>query len=231
MPKVDHEDHLGRIGLEISHVTRSNPELLQHRPEPLSIVASIESAQALWRIGEIAQWKSKHGRLSALLVRPNDCPPLLAMAYAHLSLRRRIVRGLSYRASWVIWSNLVICVDCADTRIIRTPFHQELLYTRSKIVAAAKAFGLDAIDMVSCDMTFRARVETEFGGSRSVLITKTWTYWQMSAPMVVGLDLMGRCASRDPDCLIPLTVFRNIASDTSNSSEHHPYHIRPIIIW
>jgi len=70
MPKVDHEDHLDRIGQEISRVTLSNPELLLQRPEPLSIVASIESAQALWRIGEIAQWKSKQCWLNALLVRP-----------------------------------------------------------------------------------------------------------------------------------------------------------------
>lgn len=70
VPKVDHEDHLEHIGQEISRIIQSNPELLRQRPEPLSIAASIESAQSLWRIGEIAQWKSKHGRLSALLVRP-----------------------------------------------------------------------------------------------------------------------------------------------------------------
>ncbi|KDQ16652.1 hypothetical protein BOTBODRAFT_106648, partial [Botryobasidium botryosum FD-172 SS1] len=37
---------------------------------------------------------------------------------------------------------------CADASIIRTPSRTELLYTRSRIVAAAKAFGLQAIDMV-----------------------------------------------------------------------------------
>ncbi|KAJ7288480.1 Pyruvate/Phosphoenolpyruvate kinase-like domain-containing protein [Mycena rebaudengoi] len=37
---------------------------------------------------------------------------------------------------------------CADTSIIRSPSRRELLYTRSQIVVAAKAFGLDAIDMV-----------------------------------------------------------------------------------
>ncbi|RDB17841.1 Citrate lyase subunit beta-like protein, mitochondrial [Hypsizygus marmoreus] len=37
---------------------------------------------------------------------------------------------------------------CADTSIIRSPTRQELLYTRSQIVIVAKAFGLDAIDMV-----------------------------------------------------------------------------------
>ena len=47
-----------------------------------------------------------------------------------------------------------IITDCADTRIIRTPSRQELLYTRSKIVAVARAFGLDAIDMVGCGLIF-----------------------------------------------------------------------------
>ncbi|CAA7261424.1 unnamed protein product [Cyclocybe aegerita] len=37
---------------------------------------------------------------------------------------------------------------CADTSIIRTSSRRELLFTRSQIVIAAKAFGLDAIDMV-----------------------------------------------------------------------------------
>ncbi|KAF8073632.1 Pyruvate/Phosphoenolpyruvate kinase-like domain-containing protein [Lyophyllum atratum] len=37
---------------------------------------------------------------------------------------------------------------CADTSIIRTPSRRELLFTRSQIVIAAKAFGLEAIDMV-----------------------------------------------------------------------------------
>ena len=39
-------------------------------------------------------------------------------------------------------------VDCADTGIIRTLERTELLYTRSQVVAAAKAYGLEAIDMV-----------------------------------------------------------------------------------
>ncbi|KAK1236258.1 hypothetical protein PQX77_000492 [Marasmius sp. AFHP31] len=37
---------------------------------------------------------------------------------------------------------------CADTSIVRTRSRQELLYTRSQIAIAAKAFGLEAIDMV-----------------------------------------------------------------------------------
>lgn len=74
MPKVDHEDHLGRIEQEISRVIQSNSELLHRHAEPISVVASIESAQALWKVGEIAKWKSKHVRLTALLVRPNLLP-------------------------------------------------------------------------------------------------------------------------------------------------------------
>lgn len=55
-------------------------------------------------------------------------------------------------------------IDCADTRIIRTPSRQELLYTRSSIVAAARAFGLDAIDMVGSYSTLRTRVEPNSAG-------------------------------------------------------------------
>jgi citrate lyase beta subunit len=39
-------------------------------------------------------------------------------------------------------------LDCADTSVVRTPSRQELLYPRSKIAVTAKAFGLEAIDMV-----------------------------------------------------------------------------------
>ena len=38
--------------------------------------------------------------------------------------------------------------DCADTSVIRTPSRQELLYPRSKIAVTARAYGLEAIDMV-----------------------------------------------------------------------------------
>ncbi|KAH9042049.1 citrate lyase beta subunit [Lactarius pseudohatsudake] len=37
---------------------------------------------------------------------------------------------------------------CADTSVIRTPSRQELLYPRSHLSVAARAFGLEAIDMV-----------------------------------------------------------------------------------
>ncbi|OJA20350.1 hypothetical protein AZE42_10535 [Rhizopogon vesiculosus] len=38
--------------------------------------------------------------------------------------------------------------DYADTSVSRTPSRFELLYVRSQITIAAKAFGLDTIDMV-----------------------------------------------------------------------------------
>jgi len=41
-----------------------------------------------------------------------------------------------------------IRLDCADTSILRTRSRQELLYTRSQIAIAAKAFGLESVDMV-----------------------------------------------------------------------------------
>ena len=156
IPKVDHEDHLSHIGQEISRVIQSNPELQRQRPEPLSVVASIESAQALWRIGEIAQWKSKHGHLSALLVRRNGCPQCVRTHLASVCSRGLYVR--SFRPHWAAGSNFSL-PDCADTRIVRTLSRQELLYTRSKILAVARAFGLDAIDMVGFYSTSRAFVE------------------------------------------------------------------------
>lgn len=82
---------------------------------PLRIVASIESATALWHLGEIAKWKSEGGAeaggiLTALLFAAEDY--------------------------------------CADTSVIRSRSRLELLYARSQVVTAAKAFGLEAIDMV-----------------------------------------------------------------------------------
>ncbi|TFY69086.1 hypothetical protein EVG20_g3310 [Dentipellis fragilis] len=81
---------------------------------PVRLVASIESARALWDIGEIARWTSTNG-----------------------SSRGGVLSALLFAAEDF----------CADTSIIRTTSRQELLYTRSKIAAAAKAFRLEAIDL------------------------------------------------------------------------------------
>jgi citrate lyase subunit beta-like protein len=50
---------------------------------------------------------------------------------------------------------------CADTSIIRTSTRRELLYTRSQIVIAAKAFQLDAIDMVCVNYRDLSTLEDE----------------------------------------------------------------------
>lgn len=50
---------------------------------------------------------------------------------------------------------------CADTGIMRTPSRRELLYTRSEIVITAKAFGLEAIDMVCVQYKDQSVLEDE----------------------------------------------------------------------
>ncbi|KAJ7065899.1 citrate lyase beta subunit [Mycena belliarum] len=104
LPKVHSADDLHIVSKAI-HAVRGNP---------LGLIASIESARALWNIGAIAGWKSDCGKsggtLTALLFAAEDY--------------------------------------CADTSILRSSSRLELLYTRSQIVIAAKAFGLEAIDMV-----------------------------------------------------------------------------------
>jgi len=42
-----------------------------------------------------------------------------------------------------------LMIDCADLGLTRTPERTELLYPRSKLVTTAKAFDLQAIDLVS----------------------------------------------------------------------------------
>ncbi|KAG8951365.1 hypothetical protein FRC04_006136 [Tulasnella sp. 424] len=84
-------------------------QALEATSGPFSVIASIESARALWNIGDIAGWRSSTGS-----------------AY---------VSGLLFAAE-------------DYTSIIRTRSRTELLYARSHVVNAAKAFGLHAIDMV-----------------------------------------------------------------------------------
>ncbi|KIP08983.1 hypothetical protein PHLGIDRAFT_355556 [Phlebiopsis gigantea 11061_1 CR5-6] len=115
LPKIHSASDLHTV----SHRMQSSLDLTgSTRTEPINIVASIESARALFNIGEIASWQSElgpllGGRLTALLFAAEDY--------------------------------------CADTMIIRTKTRQELLYTRSQIAITARAFGLQAIDMVCVD--------------------------------------------------------------------------------
>jgi citrate lyase subunit beta-like protein len=121
---------------------------------PLHIVASIESARSVWNLGDIAAWKSEHGpelggTLSALLV---YIPlHLHSLSCSTANLPKFASEDCKYSPSFLFIETMFksCIVDCADTSIIRTPSRQELLYTRSQIVVAAKTFGLNAIDMVS----------------------------------------------------------------------------------
>jgi hypothetical protein len=66
----------------------------------------------------------------------------------------------------------MLMVDCADVGLIRTPGRSEMLYPRSKLVTTAKAFGLQAIDLVRLLLTILSSL-TWCADVRYVLITKT----------------------------------------------------------
>ncbi|KAF9266650.1 beta subunit of citrate lyase [Marasmius fiardii PR-910] len=110
LPKVNSVQDLHFASRHIHQVLQQNS-----RQTPLHIVSSVESAKALWNLGDIARWKSEHDEVQG-----------------------GVLSGLLFAAEDY----------CADTCIIRTRSRQELLYTRSQIAIAAKAFGLEAIDMV-----------------------------------------------------------------------------------
>ncbi|TCD64529.1 hypothetical protein EIP91_003996 [Steccherinum ochraceum] len=57
---------------------------------------------------------------------------------------------------------------CADTSIIRTPSRRELLYTRSQVSVTARAFGLEAIDMVCINYRDPAYLKEECQDGREL---------------------------------------------------------------
>lgn len=57
---------------------------------------------------------------------------------------------------------MTLATDCADTSVVRTTSRQELLFIRSQIVITAKAFGLEAIDMVRTGLTLHFGVSPVF---------------------------------------------------------------------
>jgi len=102
----------------------------------LELIASIESARALWNLGAIASWRPENslgGTLTALLFAAEDY--------------------------------------CADTGILRSPSRHELLYTRSSIAIAARAFGLNAIDMVCVNYKDHTYLEDECRDGRQLGFT------------------------------------------------------------
>ncbi|KAM6494139.1 Pyruvate/Phosphoenolpyruvate kinase-like domain containing protein [Amanita muscaria] len=91
----------------------------------------------------------------AFKVSPREAPiriiPSIESAKAMWNLNNIVTWKSKYGglSGGVISALLFAAEDyCADTSIIRTPSRRELLYTRSEIVVTAKAFGLEAIDMV-----------------------------------------------------------------------------------
>ncbi|KAH0832185.1 citrate lyase beta subunit [Lanmaoa asiatica] len=89
---------------------------------PLRIVASVESARSVVGLGDIASWRSEFG--------PEKGGELTALLVSSSSTHHSDPR------------------NCADTSVVRTTSKRELLYVRSQIVIMAKAFELEAIDMV-----------------------------------------------------------------------------------
>ena len=58
--------------------------------------------------------------------------------------------------------------DCADTSITRTKNFQELLYARSKIATYARAYKLEAIDMVCTALHDPSQLQLECQSAREL---------------------------------------------------------------
>ncbi|KAL7410009.1 Pyruvate/Phosphoenolpyruvate kinase-like domain-containing protein [Mrakia frigida] len=106
IPKVDHPAHLSKVASLIKEARGRSAEVGSRVP----LIASVESAESLWNVGDIAGWRGEGCQMSGLLFAAEDF--------------------------------------CASTSILRSPSRVELLYARSRIVMAAKAFNIAAVDMV-----------------------------------------------------------------------------------
>lgn len=165
LPKVHSPEDLHYVSRKILEHRGNIQSANNSSPNrPINLVASIESARSLINIGGIASWQSQHGpvyggKLSALLVcravswfthyQPTD---------AQNSLLLKIVCSLHL---WLERESDAV-LDCADTSIIRTSSRRELLYTRSQVSITARAFKLEAIDMV-CSASLPTRYNFMFG--------------------------------------------------------------------
>ncbi|XP_006462649.1 hypothetical protein AGABI2DRAFT_193761 [Agaricus bisporus var. bisporus H97] len=111
------------------------------------ILPKIHSAQDLDRVSDIVFKLYRDTEREAVL----NIIPSIESARAMVNIEK--IAGWSSKGGiqmgGVLSALLFAAEDyCADTSIVRTPSRRELLYTRSQIVITAKAFGLDAIDMV-----------------------------------------------------------------------------------
>ncbi|KAJ3904445.1 citrate lyase beta subunit [Lentinula edodes] len=121
--------------------------ILQSPSVQTLILPKIHSAQDLHYVSRhIHQISQKHPHETPLRIVPSiesaralwNLGAIASWQSEHGALQGGAVSGLLFAAEDY----------CADTSIIRTRSRQELLYTRSQIAIAAKAFGLEAIDMV-----------------------------------------------------------------------------------
>ena len=65
LPKIHSTADLDDVAELVSWASSSSSA---HRTQPLRLVASIESARALWDVGKIAAWKSHNGPTGGILV-------------------------------------------------------------------------------------------------------------------------------------------------------------------
>jgi citrate lyase subunit beta-like protein len=91
---------------------------------------------------------------------------------------------------------------CADLELIRTPGAAELLYPRSQLVTAAKAYGLQALDMVHiqfrdleglAEECKRGR-ELGFTGKQAIHPNQVATIHEMFSPSTKDVDFAVRVA-------------------------------------
>lgn len=138
----------------------------------IRILAAIESAKGLLNLKEIAQAGSGNG---------GPLPPYAAY------LDALIFASEDY---------------CADLELIRTPNGAtELLYARSQLVTVAKAYGLQAIDMVHIDFRNLEDLEKEcqqgremgFTGKQAIHPVQLDTIHATFAPSLKDLEFAKKC--------------------------------------
>jgi citrate lyase subunit beta-like protein len=90
---------------------------------------------------------------------------------------------------------------CADLELIRTESATEMLYARSKLVTVAKAYGLQAIDMVHIDFRNLEDLEREcqegremgFTGKQAIHPAQLETIHRKFAPSATDIDFARKC--------------------------------------
>lgn len=137
------------------------------------------------------------------------------------TIRSRLPRAASLLSSCVARTVTRLNVQfasedfCADTGIVRTDSRIEMLHARSAIVLAAKAYKLQAIDMVRS----RARCVRLTRMARSASRSRTSMCYRTSAPRVAGSASTARCAL-SPEIWVDVRSKRSIPARSRSSSPH-----------